>query len=137
MAFTELLVNTCHAWRRPGTKDYLGQPNEATESGTPNFTGPCRVSTQTGGRANSDRAVDAFVNSRIVFLAPGADVREDDIVEVLSADGKVVMLAGLVQSRYDVFAGTGTVHHVEMLVTEQTGPLDAPGLASDANAGAL
>lgn len=131
--FTDLLPHTLVAYRRPTGSyptgvDRLGNPVEADVTGTANFTGPCRMAISKGGKQNNERMEQVFENRWSVWLEAGSDVREDDLIKVSDAGGNVLLDVGRVQSRYDVFAGTLEVHHVELDVWQQTTPGDAPGL---------
>ncbi len=137
MAFTGLLPHVVYVSRRPinqdpvpaGALDRLGMQVEADDSDPDTFdpSYPCRMAVNKGGKQNNERMEQVFENRWMIFLDPGCDIREDDIVTVFDANGNLLLERGRVQSRYDV-AGSIEVHHVELDVWQQTGPGNGPGL---------
>lgn len=129
MPFDELLVHVIKGYRRAANSvDRYGIATEAAISGTPHYTGICRVTVPMGGKVNNERNDEVFENTyAMVFIPANADIREDDLIHVEDRTGNVLVQSGRVQQRNEYTGGGNAMHHSVLTVWEQAGPTAGPG----------
>jgi len=132
-----LLIHTVEVYRRavvtegPDTGDYVrdrfGQPltinprQHEVGGETLVHTYPCRAYKKTGGLLNNERMTDTFERYYEMFTETGVDIREDDAVRCIDANGNLVFERGKIRYVEPVYDGFGP-HHVEYVVWIQDGP---------------
>jgi hypothetical protein len=129
MAFDALLIHTVEVYTRSGRTDRFGQavdsnPRQHTAGENVIATYPCRAYQKSGGMTMQERSIDVFVRIWEVFFGLDADIRENDAVRVLAADGSVIINLAKVQSSATIYAA-GAGHHKEFTIWEQSGPTPA------------
>lgn len=120
--FAGLLIHTATVLRRregpPGEqqKDPFGQP---TRNPDPDHALPCRCSRGSGSERNNDRSRDVIVVNYKLFLDAGADLREDDTVTVVDADGGVICEGAEVDFVDSVYDGDSEHHREAKLIVQR------------------
>lgn len=118
--FSGLLIHTAVVYRRGAKKDRFGQPIRAGASSE--FARyKCRCTARRGGREYNDRMTDVKQTTHEIFLEPGCDIDENDVVTCIGADGvyEIVTKAiiNLIRHAED---GVG-LHHIEVDVASESG----------------
>ena len=119
-SFKVLLVQTLEVYRRSGKIDRLGQPIEPN-LGDPFASYPCRMTSGTGGETNTERSRDLLEVLHTCFVAPEADVREDDTVRIMNPDATELLALSDVKLKRQVYNGI-ELHHLELKLEVQRGP---------------
>lgn len=124
--FDELLVHEVEVRRRSGSVDRFGQPTDSNptklSAAAVVATYPCRMTRGSRGRANEERSLDVFADQLELFVAPDADIQEDDALKVTDpATGDVLMPLAIVKLKNLVYDGIGP-HHLEVHALVQRGP---------------
>lgn len=123
MSYAGLLPHTARVYRRPGTTDRLGQSIEAFDaSATVVATFKCRlVTAKSGGMMDDERNRWIFTVKHVMHAEAGVDCAEDDLVEILTESGGVMLPKTRVKLRKDVYAAQ-VLHHVEFDLEVRRGP---------------
>lgn len=120
MSFTSLLVQTAEVYRRKPGLDRFQQP---VEEFTLVGSYPCRVgAAEGGGEQNTERMRAVYNVHNTAYLAPEADVKEDDRIRVLDPLGNEIMPSANVTHRQTIVGYAGLAHHIECKLEVQRGP---------------
>lgn len=133
--FSTLLIHTVEVYRRTTEaadptvqkKDRFGQPlsvnprAHTTGGETLVHTYSCRAYMSAGGLKMEERMIDTFERQFTVFTEVEVDIREDDALRVLDADGRVIFGLSKIKDS-DLKYNSGQAHHREFAVWEQAGP---------------
>jgi hypothetical protein len=127
LALNQLLIHTVEVYRRSGATDRFGQPKSVNPrqhqvgGETLVHTYPCRTYMKSGGLLMNERMIDTFEKVNILYTDVGVDIREDDAVRVVDANGyETVGLCKIKDSeiKYD----SRGPHHCEFTLWIQDGP---------------
>lgn len=87
---------------------------------------PCRLNEKTGGLSFTERTHDTLQESGTLFLQPGANIREDDSVEVYDPRTQYALLKDATVAQMRNVYDSRSLHHVECRLTSIRGS-DAGG----------
>lgn len=119
--FTGLLIQKADVYRRqtdehgnPKT-DRFGQPTRDEQY---SHSLPCRVTSARGGERMQERSRDVIETTHTLYLEAGADIREDDVVEVKGPEGGTVVQKAQITLVRPVYDGVRE-HHREVSLSVQ------------------
>lgn len=130
-----LLIHTVEVYRRAAEvgnpdeakKDRFGQPLSVNprqhQVGGENLiaTYPCRAWMSAGGLKMEERTIDTFERQFTMYTGVDVDIRENDAVRALDADGRVIFGLSKIKDS-DLKYNAGSPHHREFTIWEQSGP---------------